>query len=130
MKHQALALLCLLSIGALSGNARAAAQVVDIAWTPAGTFALTATLAPKEVLEVCGKLPKDSRVQWAFEAAAPLPFNIHFHQGKEVVYAARLERAERGQGLQTFDAEPAHCWMWTNKAAQAVKVSVELQQQR
>lgn len=120
----ALALLCL----AASGTA-AAAQVVDIAWTPEGRFAHSATLAPRELLEVCGKLPKGSRVAWSFEAGAPLPFNIHVHQGKGVVYPARLEKAEKAQGLQTFDAEPAHCWMWTNTAAEAVKVDVELRQQ-
>lgn len=120
----AITLLCL----AASGPALAAAQVVDIDWTSEGRFAHATTLAPKEVLEVCGKLPKVSRVQWSFEATAALPFNIHVHQGKEVVYVARLERAERAQGLQTFDAEPAHCWMWANKGAQAVKVGVELQQ--
>lgn len=57
------------------------------------------------------------------------PFNIHVHQGKEVFYPARLENAERAQGLQTFDAEPAHCWMWTNKTTEAVKVKIELQRQ-
>lgn len=114
---------------AASGSAFAAAQVVDIQWTAEGSFTHSTTLAPKELLEVCGKLPQGSRVHWSFEAAAPLPFNIHVHQGKEVVYPARLEKAERAQGLQTFDAEPAHCWMWTNKAAEPVKLSVELRQQ-
>ncbi|MFG6462433.1 hypothetical protein ACG04Q_12710 [Roseateles sp. DXS20W] len=120
----ALALLCL----AASGAAAAAAQVVDIAWTPEGRFTHMATLAPRELLEVCGKLHRGGRVAWSFEAGAPLPFNIHVHQGKAVVYPARLERATKAQGVQIFDAEPAHCWMWTNTAAEAVKVSVELQQ--
>lgn len=120
----ALALLCL----AAGGSAAAAAQVVDIAWTPEGRFTHTATLAPRELLEVCGKLPRGGRVAWSFEAGAPLPFNIHVHQGKAVVYPAQLDKAEKAQGLQVFDAEPAHCWMWTNKTAEAVKVSVELQQ--
>jgi hypothetical protein len=122
----AIAGLCL----AASGPVLAAAQVVDIDWTSEGRFTHATTLAPKEVLEVCGQLPPGSRVQWAFEAGAPLPFNIHVHQGKQVVYPARLERVEKAQGLQTFEAKPAHCWMWTNKAAEAVQVSLELQQQR
>ncbi len=121
----ALALLCL----AASGSAAAAAQVVDIAWTPEGRFTHAATLAPRELLEVCGKLPRGGRVAWSFDAGAPLPFNIHVHDGKAVVYAARLERAAQAQGLQVFDAEPAFCWMWTNTAAEAVKISVDLRQQ-
>jgi hypothetical protein len=123
-------LLILLSLANLGGTALAAAQVVDIAFDAEGRFAHQTTLAPKELLEICGKLPKGSRVAWSFEASAPLPFNIHVHQGKEVVYPARLEKAEKAQGLQTFDAEPAHCWMWTNKASEPVKVSAELRQQR
>ncbi|MEO6278523.1 hypothetical protein [Roseateles sp.] len=118
-----LALLCL---AAVTGPVLAAAQVLDIAWTPEGRFAHATTLAAKEVLEVCGKLPLRSHIQWSFEASAPLAFNIHVHQGKKVVYAARLEQADRAQGRQRFDAEPAHCWMWTNAGAAGVKVEVEL----
>lgn len=123
---KALLLLCL---AACSGTALAAAQVVDIAWGPQGRFAHTATLAPKEVLEVCGKLARNSRILWSFDGTSATAFNIHVHEGKTVVYMARLEQAERGQGLQAFDAEPAHCWMWTNKATQPVTIQVELQQQ-
>lgn len=122
----ALALLCLTA----ASQAFAAAEVVDIAWTPEGQFTHATMLAPKQVLEVCGKLPKGSRVHWSFEAGTPLPFNIHVHQGKEVVFLAKLEQAEKASGLQTFDAEPAHCWMWTNKGAQVVQLSVGLQQHR
>lgn len=122
----ALALLCL----ATCGTAVAAAQVVDIAWTAEGRFTHTATLAPRELLEVCGKLPRGAHVAWTFEAGAPLPFNIHVHQGKDVVYPARLERAARAQGVQVFDAEPAHCWMWTNTDTKPVKIDVDLRQHR
>lgn len=120
-------LLMLLGLAVAGGAAHAAAQVVDIAFDADGRFTHTATLAPKELLEVCGKLPKGSRLHWSFEADAPLPFNIHVHQGKEVIYPARLEQAEKAQGLQTFDAEPAHCWMWTNKTTADVAIRLSLQ---
>ena len=118
-----LALLCL---AALAGPALAAAQVVDIVWSPEGRFEHKATLAPKQLLEVCGKLPPGSAISWSFESSAALPFNIHVHQGKEVVYPAKLERADRAQGRQVFEAEPAHCWMWTNKTTADVVISLEL----
>ena len=118
----------LLAIGC--GTAGAAAQVVDIAWTAEGRFAHATTLAPKELLEICGKLPKGSRVAWSFEANAPAEFNIHVHQGKDVIYPTRLDRVERAEGVQTFDAEPAHCWMWTNKSGKAMQIRAELRQER
>lgn len=121
MKH--LALLCLAALG---GPALAAAQVVDITWTPEGRFEHKTTLAPKQLLEVCGRLVPGGTVSWSFESSAALPFNIHVHQGKDVLYPAKLERAERAQGRQVFEAEAAHCWMWTNKTAADVVVSVEL----
>jgi len=117
-------------LAVIAGSATAAGHVVDIAWSVEGQFTHKATLAPKEFLEVCGKLPRGGRVQWSYDATAPLPFNIHVHQGKDIVYPARLEQAESAQGLQVFDAEPAHCWMWTNKSAETVRVSVQLQQPR
>lgn len=123
-------LLMLLGLAALPGAAAAAAEIIDIAWTSEARFAHAATLAPNAVLEVCGKLPQSSRVAWSFEADTPLAFNIHVHHGKAVAYPARLERTERAQGLQTFDAEPAHCWMWTNKGMAAAKLGIALQQLR
>lgn len=117
----------LLCLAALAGPALAAAQVVDIVWTPEGRFEHRATLAPKQLLEVCGKLAPGGAVSWSFESSAALPFNIHVHQGKEVLYPAKLERADRAQGRQVFEAQPAHCWMWTNKTPGDVTVSVSLQ---
>ena len=119
--------LVLLCVAALGGPALAAAQVADIVWTPDGRFEHQATLAPRQLLEVCGKLPQGGTVSWSFDSSAALPFNIHVHQGKEVVYPARLERADRAQGRQVFEAEAAHCWMWTNKTGGDVTVRLSLQ---
>lgn len=116
-----------LSLAVLTSTSWAAANIVDIAWTADGHFNHVATVAPKQLLEVCGKLALGQVVTWSFESSSALPFNIHVHQGKSVVYPARLERVDRAQGRQTFEAEAAHCWMWTNTSALPVRVQVDLQ---
>lgn len=116
-----------LTLALLASPGWSAAQIVDIAWSADNRFEHRAVLAPRQVLEVCGRLPPGSTVSWSFDSSAALPFNIHVHQGKDVVYLAQLERADRGQARQVFEAEPAHCWMWTNKTVTEVVLNLNLQ---
>ncbi len=121
------AALAAVALATLASGSWGAAQVVDLVWSPEGRFGHQATLAPQQLLEVCGTLPRGSVVNWSYDSSAPLAFNIHVHQGKDVIYPARLERTQQAQGRQVFDAEPAHCWMWTNTSTADVTVIVSLQ---
>ncbi|PTT81447.1 hypothetical protein DBR42_18145, partial [Pelomonas sp. HMWF004] len=51
-----------------------AAEVIDITWTPTGTFDRELTVPPAQFAEVCGKLPGQAVVAWRFEADAGLDF--------------------------------------------------------
>lgn len=110
----------------LAGSTLPRAEVIDLAWTPSGSFERRLVIAPGKFAELCGPLAKGQSVAWSFEAGAALDFNIHFHQGKDVVYPARASGVARSEG--TLVADPAHdyCWMWTNKSASAVALAVQL----
>ena len=41
------------------------------------------------------KLPKGAKVAWSFEAAAPLDFNIHYHEGKKVRFPAEKSQVTK-----------------------------------
>jgi hypothetical protein len=82
---------------------------------PAGKFA-----------ELCGKLAPGAKVRWQFDAPAPLNFNIHYHEGKDVRYPARDDGVPRLQGVLTVASPQDHCWMWTNKGSEPVSLSVQL----
>lgn len=129
-KHYSLAMrpVPLLAIAlSLACAAAPAAEVVDITWTPTGTFNRELTVAPGKFAEVCGKLPGQAVVAWRFEADAGLDFNVHFHEGKKVEYAAKLTAAVQGDGRLNVAAPQDYCWMWSNKTAQPARLEVSLQ---
>ncbi len=103
------------------------AEIVEIRWSGDGRFEHQTTVAPAKFVELCGKLPAALKVKWAFEAGAPLDFNIHYHVGKEVVYPAKLKAAAAAQDSLLTELEQDYCWMWTNQSKVAAALSVQLQ---
>ncbi len=120
-------LLRLLAIScAVMAGAPARADVIDIAWSPDGRFEHRAELAPGGFAEVCGRLEKGSAVRWAFEAGGPTDFNIHYHQGKQVVFPAQRRGIAKAAATLKVKLGQDYCWMWTNKGAQALALRLTL----
>jgi hypothetical protein len=71
------------------------------------------TLEPGAMHEECATLAAGEKRSYYWKAAAPVDFNIHFHEGEKVSYPVKRE-AMRGDG-GTFVAKVAqdYCWMWT-----------------
>lgn len=113
----------------MSGLAPAQAaqgDLIEIAWSPEGTFEQSVHVEPKRFVEVCGKLPASAAVQWRFESRAALDFNIHFHEGKVVRYPARQNAIAKAAGTLHAPAEQDYCWMWTNKPGKEAAMSFGL----
>lgn len=122
----ALASLCTALLGLSAGPALASEHIVEIAWRADGRFDHSATIAPGKMLEVCGKLAKDAAVQWQFEASQALSFNIHYHLGKEVVYPAKLPKADKAKDVLHVARDEDHCWMWVNKSTEPATLKLGL----
>ena len=93
----------------------ARAELVEIGWDKAGRFETTANGAPGKFAELCGRLDKGQSVAWSFKADLPLNFNIHHHEGKQVVFPAKQDAAVDAQGKLDVSLSQDYCWMWTNK---------------
>ena len=93
----------------------ARAELVEIAWDKAGRFETTVGVAPGEVAEVCGKLAKGQSIAWSFKGDRPMNFNIHYHEGKQVVFPAKQDAAVDAQGKLDVSLNHDYCWMWANK---------------
>ncbi|MDN3922224.1 hypothetical protein [Roseateles violae] len=106
----------------------AGAEIVPVQWDAAGRFGREIGIAPGQFLEVCEKLPEGGRVAWSFEAAGPLDFNIHYHEGSEVRFPAQKAQIARDEGLLTAALKQDFCWMWTNKAAAPLVLRFRLEQ--
>ena len=111
----------------LAAGPMALAEVIDLVWTPAGSFERQLSVAPGKFAELCGALAKGQSVQWSYEAGGPLDFNIHYHQGKDVIYPARASAAARSEGTLAVDSAQEYCWMWTNKSGAPASLMVRLQ---
>jgi len=114
-------------MAALSLGAAQAAPLVPLQFNAQGRFEQQLALEPGKFVEVCGPVPVGTPVKWQFKASAPLDFNIHYHQGKEVVTPTRATQVSQAADTLLVAGEPDHCWMWVNKGAAPATVSVELQ---
>ena len=110
----------------LATASSARAQLVDIQWSGDGRFTHRGTVAAGKFVEVCGKLPAGLSVRWDFAASTPMAFNVHYHQGKDVVYPAELSAATSAKDVLVTKIEQDYCWMWENASASAATLSVNL----
>jgi len=111
--------LAISSISAMAGD-------VDIAWDGAGRFERTLMLAPGRFIESCGELRKGQSIAWSFTADGPVDFSIHYHDGQRLAVPARHDGVADAKGSLAVGVDQVYCWMWTNKSAAEVKLSVAL----
>ena len=91
------------------------AELVGIRWDNAGRFETAVSVVPGKFAEVCGQLDKGQSVAWSFKADRPMNFNIHYHEGKQVVFPAKQDAVVDAQGKLDVSLSQDYCWMWTNK---------------
>ena len=86
----------------------AAAQMLE---APA---ALETELAPRAFEELCFELGAGQAMRYAFDAGAPLDFNLHWHRGNEILFPVRSRAVARLGGVFRSQPKEAYCLMWTN----------------
>jgi hypothetical protein len=111
---------------ALATASAARAEIVDLAFDGAGRFMHAAPVPPGKFLEVCGKLTKGLAVAWHYDAAQPLNFNIHYHEGKKVVMPEKRDATAAARGTLQVPLDQDYCWMWTNKSGAPVPLTLSL----
>jgi hypothetical protein len=117
---------CLVFAGIAMATAGHAAEQVN--WDANGGSSAVYHVDPKANFEVCTHLKQGQRVVWAFVAQAPLDFSIRDPKTKEVVAASSRNAAREARDALVPSREQDYCWSWTNRAAQATQVSVQLRQ--
>ncbi len=116
-----------LFIAASALSARPArAELVEIQWDPSGGFERSLTVAPGKFAEVCGKLATGQSIAWSFKGRQPMNFNIHYHEGKSVVFPAKQDEVASLDGTLNVPLAHDYCWMWENKSATAASVQLTL----
>jgi hypothetical protein len=117
-------------VASLAFAALAHAGADEIRWDAQGHAAQEFKVLPGKFAEWCGKLQRGDKVQWRFEAMAPLDFNVHYHEGPDVRFPSRLAGLPRAEGVLEVAQDQDYCWMWTNSSAQAVQLKALLSRAR
>jgi hypothetical protein len=128
MMRRSMVSIALALVGAAAVHA-AVADVVDIRWDSTGRFEHSQPIAAGKFAEVCAKLSKGQRVAWAFKSTQPTAFNVHFHEGKNVEFAAKVEGAKSADAVLEVAQDQDYCWMWSNKSGDSVNLTFSVQKQ-
>ena len=107
----------------------ASAEIVDIHWSGEGRFVHETRVAPGQFVELCGKLPAGLKVRWKFASDTRLDFNVHYHVGEKVMFAAQLGGVATARNTLNTRIEQDYCWMWSNKSTQPASLAVTLQRE-
>jgi hypothetical protein len=103
--------------------------VVPIEWTAQARFVKELSLPAGRFVEVCGQLPAQAKVTWSFEAGSALDFNVHFHEGEQVHYPAKLQGVAKGNGVLDARTDQDYCWMWVNPSSREATLKLHLERQ-
>ena len=116
----ALAAVMILVAGSATGD------LLELQWDDAGQYSRELGVAPGQFSEVCGKLDRGQSIAWRFEANAPLNFNVHYHEGAQVMFPVKQDAVAKADGKLIVQIDQDYCWMWTNKSAKPVDLRLTL----
>ena len=102
------------------------AEVISFKLEANPSFKTQANIQPGKFSEVCGKLKKGNIIRWQFDSSAPLEFNIHYHEGKNVIFPYKMSAIKSGEEELLISLDQDYCWMWTNKSKEEVKLEMSL----
>ena len=102
------------------------AEVISFILEANSSFKTQANIQPGKFSEVCGKLKKGNLIRWQFDSSAPLEFNIHYHEGKNVIFPYKMSAIKSGEEELLISLDQDYCWMWTNKSKEEVKLEMSL----
>ncbi len=83
------------------------------------------TLAPGKLHEECMDLQPGQQLRYEFDAPSRLDFNIHYHQGSEVVFPVERRDIASDKGVFEPAMKQHYCMMWSSAAKEPSALSYE-----
>jgi len=105
------------------------AGVIEIQWDKDKNFIYEGEVPAGKAIEICDKLTKGLVLNWQFNSAAAMNFNIHYHDDKTVVFPAKQDNVAQLGDKLIVPVDQDYCWMWKNSTASPVKLQLQIQQQ-
>lgn len=85
----------------------------------------TETIAPRHFEEPCFRMAAGDRLEYSFNARAPLDFNLHYHEGDDVLYPKRLKDVRRYKGRFEAELDQTYCLMWSNRSTAPITLDYQ-----
>lgn len=105
----------------------ARAELVNIVWGDAGGFTHQTRIGAGKFIELCAPLSAGVKVEWRFDTSGPTDFNVHYHQGQEVLFPAKMSQVSQAKDTLRVEVKQDYCWKWSNKTAATVELKASLQ---
>mgnify|MGYP000170904712 FL=1 len=77
--------------------------------------------------EECLKLLQENEVVYSFEASHPLTFDIHYHDGTQIVDAFAKKTIATMEATLKPEIVQEYCMTWSNHQPQAVQLKYQFQ---
>ncbi len=77
--------------------------------------------------EECLKLLQENEVVYSFEASHPLTFDIHYHDGTQIVDAFAKKTIAAMEATLKPEIVQEYCMTWSNHQPQAVQLKYQFQ---
>ncbi len=74
----------------------------------------TTEIKPAGIHEECASVNRGQWIVYAFDASAPVDFNIHYHAGQKIFYPVEKRGVTSDSGKYEPVTEDIYCLMWTN----------------
>ncbi len=81
------------------------------------------SIKPGKIHEKCVELTPPQKIEYRFDSAAKLNFNLHFHKRDQVYYPVKLDSTNGESGLYEAKAKEVYCLMWENKTSADIDLS-------
>ncbi|WP_144395450.1 hypothetical protein [Pleionea sediminis] len=85
------------------------------------------SVASGKIHEVCFKLEQQQPIKFSFKASDPLLFNVHYHEGDNVIYPVGEQLTPEFKPTSfVAPVTQTYCLMWTNTQKNSVELTTEI----
>lgn len=92
---------------------------------PAGAESREQVVAARSVHEECLDLEKGQALSYGFSSSIAVRFNVHYHEGDEVLYLDQQRGVSSFQGSVSVPQTGEFCMMWENRNYEDITLSYE-----
>ncbi len=81
------------------------------------------TVQMTKYFEDCMELLPGQKMEYSFETAKPVNFNIHYHEEKDIIYPISKEYISELEGIFHCEKKQYYCLMWTSPYSEPITLT-------